>query len=219
MIATGNHTDFDSLRGAQPKGEGFRQRNDKLTLMNDTNFWLQKALELGFSHAYAFDPAILTARADVREMCAADRCRSYGKNWTCPPHCGSLEQCQARMEGCSLGILVQTVGQLRKAIDSRAYRETERLHLEAFAKLCGEIRREFPDALCLGTGGCRICKVCAWPEPCRFPDRAVSSMEGYGLFVTQVCRDCGADYHHGEKTITYTACVLVERKGEPCPRS
>jgi hypothetical protein len=33
-------------------------------------------------------------------------------------------------------------------------------------------------------------------------------MEGYGLFVTQVCRDAGAAYHHGERTITYTACVL-----------
>jgi len=36
----------------------------------------------------------------------------------------------------------------------------------------------------------------------------MSSMEGYGLFVTQVCRDAGVPYHYGEKTITYTACVL-----------
>ena len=36
----------------------------------------------------------------------------------------------------------------------------------------------------------------------------VSSMEAYGLFVTQVCRDAGVPYHHGEKTITYTACAL-----------
>ncbi|MBE6983890.1 MAG: hypothetical protein E7435_06415 [Ruminococcaceae bacterium] len=33
-------------------------------------------------------------------------------------------------------------------------------------------------------------------------------MEGYGLFVTQVCRDNGAEYYHGEKTVTYTGCIL-----------
>jgi hypothetical protein len=35
-------------------------------------------------------------------------------------------------------------------------------------------------------------------------------MEGYGLFVTQVCRDAGIPYHHGDKTITFTACILFE---------
>ena len=33
------------------------------------------------------------------------------------------------------------------------------------------------------------------------PLPARSSMEGYGLFVTQVCRDNGMAYHHGEGTI------------------
>ena len=77
---------------------------------------------------------------------------------------------------------------------------------------CASIRREFPDALCLGTGGCRICGSCAWPEPCRFPAQACPSMEGYGLFVTQVCRSNGLAYHHGENTVTYTACVLFSSK-------
>ena len=67
------------------------------------------------------------------------------------------------------------------------------------------------DALFLpyGAGGCQLCKTCAYPEPCRFPDEACASMEGYGLFVTQVCRDNHLPYYYGPKTITYTACVLL----------
>lgn len=30
-----------------------------------------------------------------------------------------------------------------------------------------------------------------------------------GLFVTQVCRDNGIRYYYAEKTITYTACILL----------
>lgn len=172
--------------------------------------WLAKAKELGFDTALFFDPQILRARADVRDMCAADRCGAYGKNWTCPPAIGTLEECQARMAAFRRGILLQSVGHLRKNIDSRTYRETERRHLQQLSALFEELRREFPGALCLGSGGCRVCRRCAWPEPCRSPEKAMSSMEGYGLFVTQVCRDAGAAYHHGERTITYTACILLK---------
>lgn len=109
------------------------------------------------------------------------------------------------------GILLQSIGHMTKAIDSKCYRETERRHMQNFYAFAEEIRKEYPDTLCLGAGGCRVCKQCAYSEPCRFPEKAMSSMEGYGLFVTQVCRDAGIPYHYGEKTITYTALVLVKK--------
>ena len=171
-------------------------------------YWISKALEAGFTHAVPLDVATLTLRQDVRDMCAADKCRAYGKNWTCPPHCGSLAECDARIRRCSRGILLQTVGITEKAIDTKAYRRTEALHLEQFRIFSDMIREAYPEALCLGSGGCRICGSCAWPNPCRFPEKALSSMEGYGLFVTQVCRDNQLPYHHGDRTVTFTACVL-----------
>ena len=170
--------------------------------------WIDKALALGFTHAAALDISTLTPRQDVRSMCAADQCGAYGKNWTCPPHCGSLEECAETIQSCRRGILLQTVGTTEKTIDTKAYRRTEERHLELFHRFCEMLREEYPHALCLGTGGCRICTACAYPEPCRFPQKACSSMEGYGLFVTQVCRDNGLAYYYGERTITYTACVL-----------
>lgn len=172
------------------------------------NTWIEKAKEMGFDTAVPLDPGILTAREDVRAMCAADKCGAYGKNWTCPPACGTVEECQNRMRQYRRGILLQSVGHMTKTIDSKCYRETERRHLQNFHAFAEEIRKEYPGALCLGAGGCRICKQCAYPEPCRFPEKAMSGMEGYGLFVTQVCRDNGVQYYYGPKTIAYSACAL-----------
>ncbi len=166
------------------------------------------ARSFGFSHALEFDPRLLMPREDVRAMCRDDRCGAYGKNWTCPPHCGTLEECRERMHSYRHGILVQTVGQLSKEIDTRGIRAAEQQHLSAFSAFCDAFRQRYPEALCLGSGGCRVCSQCAYPLPCRFPDRAIPSMEGYGLFVTQVCRDCGAEYYHGSRTVTFTACIL-----------
>ena len=170
--------------------------------------WIHVARELGFDEAAELRVETLQPMEMVRAMCAQDKCRVYGRNWTCPPACGSLEACAQRMRRYSKGILLQSVGSMTKTIDSRAIRATEERHLQQFEEFCARIRAEHPDALCLGSGGCRVCAKCAHPDPCRFPERANSSMEAYGLFVTQVCRDNGVPYHHGERTITYTACVL-----------
>ena len=170
--------------------------------------WLEEAKKLGFDTALPLEPSRLVAELSVREMCASDTCRAYGRNWTCPPACGSIAECQERMHHFSSGILLQTVGKLAKDIDSRGYRDAEHLHMERFRKLCAKLKQEYPNALCLGSGACRACKTCAYPEPCRHPDQALYSMESHGLFVTKVCRDCGAAYHHGARTITFTACIL-----------
>lgn len=179
----------------------------------DQQYWIEKALELGFSQAVPLNIRSLKPRKDVRDMCASDKCNAYGKNWTCPPYCGTLEECEARMGQYAWGILLQTTGTLEKMIDTKGYQRTEQRHLQLFHKLSELVRITYPNALCLGSGGCRICTRCAYPAPCRSPEKAYSSMEGFGLFVTQVCRDSGCSYYYGEKTITYTACILFPERG------
>lgn len=169
---------------------------------------IESALACGFSYAAPLAIDTLKPMTMVRDACAADKCQVYNKNWTCPPQCGTLEECEAKMRRYSRGILLQTVGKLEKRIDTKGYMRIEaehREHILAFAKL---LRQQYPDNLCLGAGGCRVCASCAFPEPCRFPEKAMSSMEAYGLFVTQVCRDNGMNYYYGPKTIAYTACIL-----------
>lgn len=58
---------------------------------------LEQARSLGFDTAVPLDPATLEAREDIRAMCSADKCRIYGRNWGCPPHCGTVEECQQKM--------------------------------------------------------------------------------------------------------------------------
>lgn len=172
--------------------------------------WIEYAKKIGFVEAVEIDVDKLQVQKSVRAMCAEDKCHAYGKNWTCPPYCGTVEECDRKIHSYKKGILLQTVGRLNRIIDTKMYKETEKIHMNHFLMLAEQIKQEHPQALCLGSGGCRICSKCAWPQPCRFPEKACSSMEGYGLFVTQVCRDNGISYYHGAKTITYSACILVE---------
>lgn len=172
---------------------------------------LALAEEIGFSHGGELNMAALRFLPEVRVMCAADKCRSYGRNWCCPPHCGSLEEMAERVNGFSRGVLVQSTGLLEDEFDFEAMAETEREHKRRFLRLAETLRSRGVRFLPMGAGTCSLCPVCTCPEePCRFPEKAMPSMEACGLLVSQVCKDSGLNYYYGKKSITYTGCVLVE---------
>ena len=81
--------------------------------------WMETAKAMGFDVAVPLDPQSLTTREDVRAMCAENKCGAYGKNWTCPPAVGTLDECLQRMGQYRHGILLQTVGHMTKSIDSK----------------------------------------------------------------------------------------------------
>ena len=88
------------------------------------------------------------------------------------------------------------------------YFETGKRMDEGILKLKKMLVKEYPDCLALGAGGCTICKTCARPEPCRFPDQRIEALEGYGIFITQLCRDNNVLYYYGEGTIAYNGVIL-----------
>ena len=165
----------------------------------------------GFTHVAALDCSTIKLLPDVRQMCASNTCHMYGKNWHCPPGCGTLEECEARIRSYSRGILVQTVGELEDSMDGEGMIETEKAHKEHFFELEEKLRSKYPRMLPIGSGACTRCASCTYPDaPCRFPDKTFASMEAYGMLVTQVCQDNDLPYYYGSCTIAYTSCFLLE---------
>ena len=175
--------------------------------------WIKLAKDAGFEDVCELNMASLMVMPEVREMCAADRCKIYGTRWACPPGCGSLEQCRERIERYANGILVQTVGTLEDDFDAVGIASAHKRHNTRFKLLTRQIRTMLPDCLPLSAGTCTRCEVCTYPDkPCRYPKKMLSSMEAYGLLVSDVCTKSGMPYYRGEKTITFTSCILLEKK-------
>lgn len=179
--------------------------------MTDLDRIVQKALEAGFSAAVKLDVGTIRLRPEVRDMCAADKCRVYAKNWTCPPACGSLEECAERISGYKNGIIVQTVGRLDDEFDFEGMKELSDKHNSLFAEFAAELSAEYPNLLSLGAGGCHRCETCTYPdEPCRHPGLAISSMEAYGMLVSEVCSANNIPYYYGPGKLVYVGCYLTD---------
>ena len=167
------------------------------------------AQSICFEHAGPLDPATIELKEEVREMCASGKCAMYDKRWSCPPGCGTLDECRELLKGYTSGILVQSVGQLEDNFDIETMMETEAAHKERFYAMRRALADRGVEALAAGAGCCTICKECTYPdEPCRFPDQKMSSMEALGMLVLEVCKANDMQYFYGENTIAYTSCFL-----------
>lgn len=168
------------------------------------------AKNFGFTAWAPLDVRTLSLKAEVRAMCADNTCGQYGKRWSCPPGCGTLEACSDQLREYSNGILVQTVGHIEDSFDFEAMEEIEAVHKARFLEMYTALKNENARVLAIGSGCCTRCAVCTYPDdPCRFPDAMISSMEAYGMLVLEVCKANELPYYYGSDKIAYTSCFLL----------
>ena len=168
------------------------------------------AEEIGFGGKGIFRTKELKFLKEVRDMCKANRCGNYGRLWTCPPACGTLSESRKKAKAYKWGIVLQTTAQMEDEFDAEAIESAQSTQREHFLNYCDRLREMGEDFLPMGSGGCgMLCKSCTYPDaPCRHPSKAVTSMEAYGLMVTDVCKIANTPYYYGRNSVTFTGCVL-----------
>ena len=172
---------------------------------------VSEALENGFNFATSLDVSTMNPLPEVRDMCAADKCHAYNKNWSCPPACGTVDECAARIREYTNGVIVQSTIELEDEFDFEGIAELGKRHGEVSIKFNKYLHEKYPDMkiLPLTAGGCTQCKECTYPDkPCRFPDRMMSPLEGYGIFVSDLCTKNNIPYNRGKGTLTYVGAFL-----------
>lgn len=146
-----------------------------------------------------------------REMCAANACGVYGRCWTCPPDVGEIGELIASLAAYDSVLVYQTVSPLEDSFDFEGMTEARHRHYGVSRALDDALRADAPARLLhLGAGGCGVCEVCAkrTNEPCRYPDRALASLEAYGVNVSALAKAAGMRYINGQNTVTYFGAVF-----------
>ena len=175
----------------------------------DMEKYIEMARSQGFDTVAPLDVSTLEFLPEVRDMCAADKCHSYDKSWSCPPACGSIEEISQKCRQYTHGIIVQTIGRREDEYDFMYMMESHDTHKERFAALAEAYFAAGIDCYPMGTGACTICAKCTYPDaPCRFPDMRMSPLEGYGIFVSDLCTKNNIPYNRGKGTLTYVGAFL-----------
>lgn len=172
---------------------------------------MDTALRCGAHKAGMLAVADIPFNRDFRKACESNTCGNYGKCWTCPPDAGDIDDLIAQARGYQMAMIYQTVSSLEDSFDIEGMLEAGARHNRVAEEIAQALRPQISgDLLHLSAGGCRVCEVCAKREdlPCRHPDRALCSMETYGIAVSEVAALCGLKYINGQNTVTYFGAFL-----------
>ena len=174
-------------------------------------------LSLGAYKASVMETKDIVLDRAFRDMCASNACGVYGKCWMCPPDVGDIEVLMQEVGQYDYALVYQTVTELEDSYDFEGMIEAKKKSYP----LAQGLRKTFDDpkfakVLHLGAGGCGVCKVCAkrTSEPCRYPERAMPSLEAYGINVSALAKSAGMKYINGQDTVTYFGAVLISLNGE-----
>ena len=172
-------------------------------------------------HEYAEIPvAALVFSRELLKSCETNVCGHYNSSWTCPPAVGTLEEQRDKILSYTNAFVFTTKHDLEDSFDYEGMTNGKELHtvltLEFRNKLAinGKDDCVFSPFPVYGAGSCPICVSrtenagCAFPNPCLFPDKKISSIEAAGINVTELSKTAGITYNNGPNTVTYFSMVL-----------
>ena len=132
---------------------------------------------------------------DLKDPAAGCRpCPDYGRYWTCPPYDVPAAEYWAGFDTVLLeGMQFHfTPAMLERRFDPEELAEyTRRLTAEQARQMDRALRRQYPGAAVLTTGGCTLCEECTRPmgRPCRHPQAVGYSLESLGCDVAAPISD------------------------------
>lgn len=168
------------------------------------------ALDAGVSKATVISADNIVLSSSFRDICKSNSCGLYGRCWMCPPDIGEIDALMADVRKYQHGLLYQTIAEIEDSFDIEGMQEAAKDHMLVGQRLEAFLMLTLGKHLHLSCGGCRICERCAKLDglPCREPERAMPSMEGYGIDVYNTCKPTELKYINGQNTVTYFGIVL-----------
>lgn len=170
-----------------------------------------KAIECGAYKASVITTDQIDFDAELRKACEANYCGNYGRNYACPPHVGEPEKLIAQAKTYRYALVFQSVTQIEDSYDIEGMMEAAENHSKTADKIEKVVSGYYPQYLQLTAGKCDRCKVCAQVtgEPCRMPEKAISSVEAYCMNCSQLAQASDMLYVNGKNTVTYFGMFLL----------
>ncbi len=171
------------------------------------------ALSLGATRSGIVNVADIQFSESFRDLCEMNSCGKYGTNWMCPPAVGPFEEMKNDVLAFDKGLVIQTVYQMEDSFDFEGMMKAKDIHEKVFRDLVDHIRDNnlLDPILPLNAGVCAFCENCTYPDrDCLYPNKALASVEAYGIDVTALVTACGIPYNNGQASVSYVGMVLFK---------
>lgn len=173
--------------------------------MTDKKILCRMALESGADCSAVISVSDISFNREFRTACEKNICGRFGACWMCPPDVGDIDAMIENAKTYKKALVFQTISNIEDSFDIEGMQDAAKRHNAVSQKLAGLVLPLLGDSLKLGAGACHVCEKCAKAdnEPCRHPDKALASLEAYGINVSELAAASKMKYNNGPNTVTY----------------
>ncbi|MBQ1962037.1 MAG: DUF2284 domain-containing protein [Clostridia bacterium] len=171
---------------------------------------IKKYLERSDIFQYSiFSTELIPFSQSVVDACRANLCGKYGTCWTCPPGVGEMSVLEKRIKSYENAAVFTCKYSLEDSFDFEGMVEGQKQTRNIFREILSSLSAAGESFYALGCEGCDICEKCTYPDaPCRFPEKAIPSIEACGISVVELSKLIGVNYNNGPCTVTYFCMIL-----------
>lgn len=174
---------------------------------------MKVALDAGATNVGMTKVSDIVFDREFRDACAQNVCGKYGTCWMCPPDVGNIDEMIAHAKEYDEMMVFQSIGLLEDSFDFEGMGAAAVRHNQLTLAVAARAFDVVQNPLILGAGACHICPRCTKLDerPCAHPNKAIPSLEAYGIAVSELAAACGLAYINGVNTVTYFGGVLFRR--------
>jgi len=145
----------------------------------------------------------------VRLACKQNHCGCWGKTWSCPPGCGSLEELKTICLQYEYILIMTKVIDLTDPFDLESMNKGRSDFTKYLHRLNKKYQITAKEMMILGVGSCEYCLQCSYPKAaCRHPQEKMIALEAAGIDVVALAKTANINYYNGKNTVTYFAAIL-----------
>ena len=172
---------------------------------------LKQAEEAGIDRAAIVSADDLVFDYDFRKYCEMNSCGNYGKNYGCPPDCGTPQQMEEKARRYKKALVLQTIQPVKDITDGAETGPLKKKHNKKVRAFMDSLEAEGIKGLPIMAGPCGQCAKLSG-EPCRFPERVASCLSAYGIDVMKLCETCHVPWDYGKHKVGFFALYMMEEK-------
>lgn len=121
-------------------------------------------------------------------------CKVFSTKWSCPPV--SMQYISSK-NACIIVLW------MNNTIESKnEYTKVKAINSILKSRLY-KLLYQYPNNQTLGSGSCRLCQKCHYPDKCKHPEKMIYSMESVGIDVDSLCNSLGHQLHWYKKGKKY----------------
>ncbi len=156
---------------------------------------LERAFEEGFAAAAVIPTEQFHFVPEYRVYCEENRCGNYGKNYGCPPDCGTTDEMKEKVRAFQKGLVLQTRWKDVDPMDGEEMKALKREHTGMTSRLVKRLRAEGLEGRPIMAGPCNFCPACGLVEgkPCPHEELRFSCLSAYCIDATRLAESCGME--------------------------